>query len=81
MLDVFCVLEDPEGRQELLTAMAELRSQGYACDTDYAGRSLKGQLTLAQKRAAAVAIRTADGWTVRRRGERDRSGASLEDLL
>ena len=81
VLDVFFVLEGPAGRQELLTAMAALRSQGYACDTDYAGRSLKGQLTLAQKRAAAVAIRTADGWTVRRRGERDRSGASLEDLL
>jgi len=81
VLDVFFVLEAPAGRQELLTAMAALRSQGYACDTDYAGRSLKGQLTLAQKRAAAVAIRTADGWTVRRRGERDRSGASLEDLL
>ena len=34
-------------------------AQGVSCDTDYAGRSLKGQLTQAQKRAAAVAIRRA----------------------
>jgi len=81
LLDLFFVLEDTERRQEVLTAMAALRAQGYSCDTDYAGRSLKGQLTQAQKRAAAVAIRTADGWTVRRRGEQDRSGASLEELL
>src|SRR5256885_2925046 len=81
LLDLFLVLEDPEQRQEVLTTMAELRGQGYSCDTDYAGRSLKGQLTQAQKRAAAVAIRAADGWTVRRRGEQDRSGASLKDLL
>ena len=81
LLDLFFVLEDAERRQEVLTAMAALRAQGYSCDTDYAGRSLKGQLTQAQKRAAAVAIRTADGWTVRRRGEQDRSGASLEELL
>ena len=61
--------------------MATLRARGYSCDTDYAGRSLKGQLTQAQKRAAAVAIRGADGWTLRRRGEQDKSGTKLEELL
>jgi histidyl-tRNA synthetase len=81
LLDLFLVLEDPEQRQEVLTTMAALRAQGFSCDTDYAGRSLKGQLTQAQKRAAAVAIRGADGWTLRRRGEQDKSGASLEELL
>jgi len=65
----------------VLRALAELRSEGISCDTDYAGRSLKGQLTQAQKRAAAVAIRTSDGWTVRRRGEQDRSAATLKELL
>ena len=50
-------------------------------DTDYAGRSVKGQLTYAQKRAHAVAIRGADGWTLRRRGEQDRGAARLEELL
>ena len=80
-LDLFLVLEAPEHRGELLKEMTELRASGVSVDTDYAGRSLKGQLTHAQKRAAAVAIRGADGWTLRRRGEQDRSGASLKELL
>ena len=80
-LDLFLVLEDAAQRQEVLTTMAELRARGYSCDTDYAGRSLKGQLTQAQKRAAAVAIRDTEGWTLRRRGEQDKSGSSLEELL
>jgi histidyl-tRNA synthetase len=81
LLDLFLVLEDDDRRDELLETMAELRARGYSCDTDYAGRSLKGQLTQAQKRARAVAIRNADGWTVRRRGEQDRSAATVEELL
>jgi histidyl-tRNA synthetase len=80
-LDLFLVLEAPEHRGELLAEMTELRARGVSVDTDYAGRSLKGQLTHAQKRAAAVAIRGAEGWTLRRRGEQDKSGASLKDLL
>jgi histidyl-tRNA synthetase len=80
-LDLFLVLEAPEHRGELLAEMTALRARGVSVDTDYAGRSLKGQLTHAQKRAAAVAIRGADGWTLRRRGEQDKSGASLKDLL
>ena len=80
-LELFLVLETPDHRAELLREMTELRASGVSVDTDYAGRSLKGQLTHAQKRAAAVAIRGADGWTLRRRGEQDRSGASLKELL
>ena len=68
-------------RTEILRTLAELRERGIACDTDYAGRSMKGQLTQAQKRANAVAIRTADGWTLRRRGEEDRQAATLGELL
>ena len=75
------MLDAPEHRGELLAAMTELRASGVSVDTDYAGRSLKGQLTHAQKRAAAIAIRGADGWTLRRRGEQDKSGASLKELL
>jgi len=81
LLDLFLVVEDDDRRDELLETMAELRARGYSCDTDYAGRSLKGQLTQAQKRARAVAIRNADGWTLRRRGEQDRSAATVEELL
>src|SRR6185312_4002142 len=72
-LDVVLVAEDEAQREDVLRTLAELRRNGVAADTDYAGRSMKGQLTQAQKRAAAVAIRTADGWTLRRRGTDDRS--------
>ena len=80
-LELFLVLEAAEHRTELLRTLTELRAKGYSCDTDYAGRSVKGQLTQAQKRAKAIAIRGAEGWTLRRRGEQDRTGASLEALL
>ncbi len=80
-LELFLVLEAAEHRTELLRTLTELRAKGYSCDTDYAGRSVKGQLTQAQKRAKAIAIRGAEGWTLRRRGEQDRTGASLEVLL
>jgi histidyl-tRNA synthetase len=80
-LDLFLVLEAPEQRQDVLAALGSLRAKGVAVDTDYAGRSVKGQLTYAQKRARAVAIRGAGGWTLRRRGEQDRSATTLEALL
>jgi histidyl-tRNA synthetase len=80
-LDVFLVLDDDGARDNLLQTMVALRRKGLSCDVDYAGRSRKGQLTLAEKRAKTVAIRGADGWTVRTRGRADRSGATLEELL
>jgi histidyl-tRNA synthetase len=80
-LDLFLVLEAPEQRGQLLAEMTQLRASGVSVDTDYAGRSVKGQLTQAQKRASRVAIRGADGWTLRRRGEQDRSGETLKELL
>jgi histidyl-tRNA synthetase len=80
-LDLFLVLDAAEHRSELLATLNALRAKGLAADTDYAGRSLKGQLTQGQKRARAVAIRGTEGWTLRRRGDQDRSGATLQELL
>jgi histidyl-tRNA synthetase len=80
-LDVYVVVADGGDRGDALVALTELRAKGISCDTDYAGRSMKGQLTQAQKRAATVAIRALDGWTVRRRGEQDRSAPTLQELL
>jgi hypothetical protein len=80
-LDLYFVVEDEASRAEVLTAMARLRSEGVSSDTDYAGRSMKGQLTQAQKRSDTVVIRSREGWTLRRRGEQDRSAATLEELL
>jgi histidyl-tRNA synthetase len=81
VLDLFLVVEAAEHRSDVLGTLAALRAGGIAVDTDYARRSVKGQLTHAQKRARDVAIRGADGWTLRRRGETDRTAATLEELL
>jgi histidyl-tRNA synthetase len=81
LLDIYFVVEDGADRAEVLAAIARLRSEGTSCDTDYAGRSMKGQLTQAQRRARNVVIRGRDGWTVRRRGEQDRGAPSLQELL
>ena len=68
-LDLFFVI-DGAPREPILVLMAELRRAGLACDTDYAGRSLKGQLTQAGRTAArGVVIATANDAVVRRAGE------------
>ncbi len=80
-LDLFFVIEAEGHREEVLRTMAALRAEGRACDADYAGRSLKGQVTYGQKRARTVVIRTLDGWIVRNRREPDRTGAVLAEIL
>ena len=68
-LDCFFVL-DGAAREPILVLMAELRRAGLACDADYAGRSLKGQLTQAGRTGArTVVIATATAVVVRRAGE------------
>ena len=68
-IDVFFV-NDGAPREQILVTMAELRRSGVSCDTDYASRSLKGQLTQAGRTGAhTVVIADADGATVRRAGE------------
>jgi histidyl-tRNA synthetase len=71
-VDVFLAVE-PGGPRELVAPLlAKLRGRGIAADTDYAGRSLKGQLTQAGRSGAqtTVVIR-ADDALVRRAGEQD----------
>ena len=61
--------------------MAELRRRGLACDTDYAGRSLKGQMTQAGRTGAStVVVARAGDATVRRAGEAE-VVVPLDDLL
>jgi histidyl-tRNA synthetase len=70
-LDVFFVV-DGAPRESILALMAELRRQGLACDTDYAGRSVKGQMTQAGRTGArTVVIARADDAAVRREGENE----------
>jgi histidyl-tRNA synthetase len=81
-IDVFFAVEDEGARPEALAAMAELRRAGRAADTDYAGRSLKGQLTQAGRLGADVTvIARADGATVRRAGEKDEEFPSLAEAV
>ena len=68
MLDVFFVVEPDASRDVVLGWMAELRRRGVSCDTDYAGRSLRGQLTQAGRVGArTTVIVSADAATLRRR--------------
>jgi histidyl-tRNA synthetase len=81
-VEVFFALEDEAVRPDVLAALAELRRAGRAADTDYAGRSLKGQLTQAGRLGAQVTvIARSDGATVRRAGEKDVDVASLDEAL
>ena len=48
-IDVFLALEDGAPRSAVARWLAELRRAGVAAETDYAGRSLKGQLTQARR--------------------------------
>jgi histidyl-tRNA synthetase len=64
-LDVFFVVDGGD-RERVLTTMAELRRAGFAADADYAGRSVKGQMTQATRSGARTIVRvTADGAFVR----------------
>jgi histidyl-tRNA synthetase len=63
---------DGGSRTDALALLADLRVHGIAADTDYAGRSLKGQLTQAQRSGARDTVIFRDGSiTLRRRGEQD----------
>jgi histidyl-tRNA synthetase len=78
-IDVFFAVDDPTKRAEVLQALASARAQGLSADTDYAGRSSKGQLRQAQRLGAGtVVVAHAGGFTVRRAGAADEEVSSLE---
>ena len=71
-LDVFIVCDTDAPRERVLLMLAELRRAGVSVDTDYAGRSFKGQMTQAGRSGAeTVVIVRADGAAVRRRRRAD----------
>ena len=61
--------------------LKELRDLGIAADADYAGRSLKGQLTQAGRSGAqtTVIVRSGDA-LIRRAGEQDEPVAHADVL-
>ena len=81
-IDVFFVFEDRSRRLELLPWLAKARAAGLGCDTDYANRSLKGQLTQARRAGARLtAVVESERVVVRRRGQTDVEISSWEELL
>jgi histidyl-tRNA synthetase len=68
-IDAFFVVDDDAPRAEVLATMARLRARGLAVDTDYAGRSKKGQLTQAGRLGARTTVVVdADGVRIVRSG-------------
>jgi histidyl-tRNA synthetase len=77
--DYFFIVGDGADRAKVLATMARLRAQGLACDTDYAGRSKKGQLTQAGRLGARVTVIVdADGARIVRPGGDE--ATNLDDL-
>jgi histidyl-tRNA synthetase len=71
-VDVFLAVDDGAPRERVAELLGELRKRGIASDTDYAGRSLKGQLTHANRLGASTTVVVrGDGATVRRSGQDD----------
>ncbi len=79
-LDVFFVCEPDAPRERVLALMASLRARGRGCETDYAGRSLKGQLTQAQRLGAKVTVIAAAGGATLRRHNKPDESVSYERL-
>jgi histidyl-tRNA synthetase len=80
-VDCFLIVAEDADRAAALALLAELRRRGKRCDTDYAGRSEKGQLTQAGRlRAKAILLVERDSVTIRRRGTEDER-VSLEEVV
>jgi histidyl-tRNA synthetase len=72
LVDVFFVISDGAPRELVARWLGELRTRGVSSETDYAGRSLKGQLTHAARLGAtATVVVRADGASIRRAGQAD----------
>ena len=73
-IDIFFVCEPEAARERVLALMTALRARGRSCETDFAGRSLRGQLTQAQRLGAELIVIAAAGQaTLRRPGKPDES--------
>ena len=71
-IDVFIALESGAPRTVVARWLADLRRMGVAAETEYAGRSLKGQLTQARRLGAArVVVVGPDTATLREPGRPD----------
>jgi histidyl-tRNA synthetase len=72
-IDVFVVCGEGVDRPRVLAQIAELRRAGLRCDVDYAGRSVKGQLTQAGRLHAHRIVRVEGVTATWRDGDGERS--------
>jgi histidyl-tRNA synthetase len=79
-VDVFFALEDGAPREQVLALMAELRNQGKSADIDYAGRSLKGQLTQAGRLGARLTVIVGPSEAKLRRSGTEDESVPLDEL-
>jgi histidyl-tRNA synthetase len=78
-IDVFVALQDGEDKPRALPLVQELRRRGLRADVDYAGRSLKGQLTQAGRLGAKAIVEWGpERSRVRRQGQRDEEVPTAE---
>jgi len=79
-VDVFFALEDGAPREQVLALMAELRHEGKSAETDYAGRSLKGQLTQAGRLGARLTVIVGPSEAKLRRSGSEDESVPLDEL-
>jgi histidyl-tRNA synthetase len=78
-LDVFVALLETDHKSRVLPLVMELRRSGLSVDVDYGGRSLKGQMTHAQRLGADTIVQWGpETSTIRRRGQKDEDVPTAE---
>jgi len=78
-IDVFVAVQEAEAKPRALPLVQELRRRGLRADLDYAGRSLKGQLTQAGRLGAKAIVEWGpERSTLRRQGQPDEEVPTAE---
>jgi histidyl-tRNA synthetase len=78
-IDVFVAVQEAEAKPRALPLVQELRRRGLRADVDYAGRSLKGQLTQAGRLGAKAIVEWGpERSKLRRQGQPDEEVPTAE---
>jgi len=78
-IDVFVAVQEADAKPRALPLVQELRRRGLRADLDYAGRSLKGQLTQAGRLGAKAIVEWGpERSTLRRQGQPDEEVPTAE---
>jgi histidyl-tRNA synthetase len=81
-IEVFFVVHDGAPRTKVLHTMSQLRANGVVSETDYAGRSPKGQLDYANRLGVPkIVIAVSDQEAVLRQHGRNDERGSLDQIL